>query len=113
MPITSIRVEKTSAGSSRNVFMTASRSAAATSTVISPRSTTLFFTRSPRAESTLAFRASRLAGIRLAARDGVGSLDLVLQLHQAVEQGLGRGRASGDVDVHGNDAVAAAHDGVR
>ena len=45
----------------------------------------------------------RLAG------DGVGALDLVLQLHQAVQQRLGRWRAPWNVHVDRHDAITAAH----
>src|SRR5690606_3882040 len=47
------------------------------------------------------------------ARDGVREADLVLQLEQTVDEGLGRGRAPGHVDIHRNDAVTAAHHRVR
>mmetsp|Transcript_19324 Transcript_19324/g.76950 ORF Transcript_19324/g.76950 Transcript_19324/m.76950 type:complete len:263 (-) Transcript_19324:36-824(-) len=40
-------------------------------------------------------------------------LDLFLELEQAVEERLGRRRAARDVDVDRDDAVDAAHDGVR
>src|SRR5437867_3542942 len=39
-------------------------------------------------------------------------LDLRLQLHQAVEHGLGPRRASRDVEVYGNDGVDPLHGGV-
>src|SRR5262249_39494223 len=46
-------------------------------------------------------------------RDRIGAADLVLQLHDAVEQRLRGRRAAGHVDIHGHDAVAAAHHRVR
>lgn len=39
--------------------------------------------------------------------------NLALQLEEAVQEGLGGGRAARDVDVDGDDAVAAADDRVR
>jgi hypothetical protein len=39
-------------------------------------------------------------------------LDFFLQLQDAVQQGLRRGGASGDVNVYGHDAVASAHHGI-
>src|SRR5215831_10652964 len=38
--------------------------------------------------------------------------DLVHELHQTVDDALGAGRASGDVDVDGNDRVDPLHGGV-
>src|SRR5436309_5705425 len=49
-----------------------------------------------------------MASIR-SARDGVGALDLVLQLDDSVEQRLRRRRAARNVYVHRHDAVASAH----
>jgi len=39
-------------------------------------------------------------------------IDLLLKLEDGVENGFGARRASGDVDVNGNDLVAALHNGV-
>jgi len=39
-------------------------------------------------------------------------LDLLLQLEATVQQGLGGGRATGNVNVHGDDPVASTDDGV-
>ena len=47
------------------------------------------------------------------AGDGVVATNLVLQLDDPVEQGLGGGRTPGNVDVHRDDPVAPAHDGIR
>src|ERR1051326_6308853 len=44
--------------------------------------------------------------------DIAGAADLPLQKHDAVDQGFRRRRTTGDVDVHWDDTVAAAHDGV-
>ena len=44
---------------------------------------------------------------------GPVALNLLLQLQQAVEERLGRGRAAGHVNVDGHDPIAAAHHGVR
>src|SRR5664279_138276 len=44
------------------------------------------------------------------APDHAHLLDLLLELHQAVEEGLGTRRAAGDVDVHGDDPVDALRD---
>lgn len=41
------------------------------------------------------------------------ALDLLLQLQQPVEERLGRGRASGDVNIYGHNPVAATHNSVR
>src|SRR3546814_8319592 len=41
--------------------------------------------------------------------DRSDAADLPLQLHHAVQQRLRGRRAAGDIDVHGYDAVAAAH----
>ena len=43
----------------------------------------------------------------------IRALDFILQLNDAVEQRLGRRRTAGYVDVHGHDAVAAAHHRIR
>ena len=45
-------------------------------------------------------------------RNRIGTLDLVLQLQNAVDQRLGRGRTAGHIDIDRNDAVTAAHDRV-
>jgi hypothetical protein len=42
----------------------------------------------------------------------LGLPHLPLQLEDAIHKGLGGGRAAGDVDIDGNDAVAAADDAV-
>src|SRR5687768_3687666 len=69
---------------------------------------------SPRAAVTSSISPSRGA-IRGAELFAISALyrsdaaDLPLQLHDAVEQGLGRRRAARNVDVDRNDAVAAAH----
>src|SRR5512143_3922918 len=44
---------------------------------------------------------------------GVGRGDLLLQDHESVDEALGRGGASGDQDVHGDDLVYALEHGVR
>ena len=41
--------------------------------------------------------------------DGMASPNLLLQLENAVEEGLGRGRAPRDVDVHWDYPVTAPH----
>lgn len=38
--------------------------------------------------------------------------DLLLELEEAIEERLGSRGASGDVNVDGDDAIAAAHDSV-
>src|SRR3546814_9516696 len=42
-------------------------------------------------------------------RDGAGAANLFLQLQNAVDQRLGRGRTARHVDVHRHDAIATAH----
>ena len=39
--------------------------------------------------------------------------DFALETHEAFEEGFGAGRASGDVDIDGNEVVDALEDGVR
>src|SRR3546814_4298575 len=45
----------------------------------------------------------------LSAFDRPDAADFPLQLHHAIEQGLGGRRAAGNIDVDRHDAVAAAH----
>jgi len=40
------------------------------------------------------------------------SVDFFLELEDCIEDGFGAWRAAGDVDVHGDDLIAALHDGV-
>ena len=48
-------------------------------------------------------------GLFGSAGNGSRAADLALQLDQAVEQGLGSGRATRHIDIDGHDAVHAAH----
>src|ERR671935_244315 len=88
--------------------MPRSLSIAFTSMVTSPRRSTGFV---PNSVSTPCARRSSFGVISTG--DGVRAPDLVLQLHDAVEKRLCSRRATGHVDIHGHDTVAAAHDGVR
>src|SRR5688500_5615908 len=93
------------AGSSRSLMHASLYSAAFTSTVSSPA-------RSVGARPRF-FKASRSRcrfGVMESPRNRVCALDLVLQLHQAVEQRLGGRRTARHVNVDRNDAVAPAHD---
>src|SRR5690606_2236573 len=45
--------------------------------------------------------------------DRVGALDLLLKLNDAEQQGLCRRRTARNVNVDGNDTVAAPHDRIR
>src|SRR5438132_6520385 len=112
MPMRSRSSVNASAASSRSVPAALTRSAGATSIVSWPRSTTALRSLSPSAVESAACSVSSVAAM-LASRDGVGAADLVLQLQQPVNQRLRRRRAAWHVDVHGHDAVAAAHDRVR
>src|SRR5437867_7362621 len=77
--------------------------------VISPRSRLRRLILSP---STASSAACNWSSFMRSTRDGVFAADLGLQLQDAVEQRLRRGRAAGHVDIHRHDAVAAAHHGV-
>src|SRR5262249_52944534 len=97
--------------SSRSVFSTFVIVGRLTTMVSSPNFTSAL-TRScaslPRMRSARTVRASAIG----LAREFRGAQDLLLELEHAVEERLGRGRASGDINVHGHDAIAAAHDAV-
>ena len=65
----------------------------------------------PRASS--ASKSSFGAEVAIAQRSmRAGAADFPLQLQDAVDQGLGGGRAARHVDVDRHDAVAAAHHGI-
>src|SRR4029434_4590749 len=72
--------------------------------------------RSPRwsSASTMASPNRRRSSSRIATRSvplRLGS-DLVLQLHEPVDHGLGARRTARDVDVHRDDRVDTLHGGV-
>src|SRR5260221_2238655 len=107
MPQRSTNWLNAKAGWSRNTVSAAIRSADFTSTMICSLSTISFASLSPSVVSRPVLRVSSLSVI--SACDGIGTFDLVLQLNDAVEQRLGSRRASGHVNIHRYDAVAAAH----
>src|SRR5688500_2555995 len=41
--------------------------------------------------------------------DGIGAVDFVLELDNAVQQGFGSRRATGDIDIDRDDTVTSAH----
>mmetsp|Transcript_26476 Transcript_26476/g.72785 ORF Transcript_26476/g.72785 Transcript_26476/m.72785 type:complete len:255 (-) Transcript_26476:183-947(-) len=46
-------------------------------------------------------------------QEGLVSLDFLLELKQSEQQGFGRGWASGNVDIYGNNAIATSHHRIR
>src|SRR5262249_23313157 len=92
------------AGSSRQKRRKARAVARSTSTVWSPRWACVPWMAGP----NRSFSRPRIASPSMRLDPlGVGPLggDLLLQLHQAVEDRLRTGRAAGDVDVDRNDGV--------
>jgi len=57
-------------------------------------------------------KAPCLGEIEGALEGALLSVDLFLELENGVEDGFGARGTAGDVDVHGNDLIAALHDGV-
>src|SRR5688500_2436345 len=93
---------------------TATTSSRRTSIESSPTASLATSRLSPSAVSSAAVRPScgamRGAGLAMSSTlYRADAADLPLQLHDAVEQGLGGRRAARDIDVDRNDAVAAAH----
>src|SRR5438034_7570113 len=97
-------------GSSRSISATSRYTAGVTVTLACPNTSSTARMSSP---SCARRRSPRSAGDRRRADPGTPLLpdvfpaDLLLQLHDAVEQRLGPGWAAGDVDVHRHDLVDA------
>src|SRR5512146_2090270 len=87
-------------------------SLAFTTSVSSPRRSSRLTILPAKASFRLEESIFRSVAMVILTRDGVGALDLVLQLDHAIKQRLGGRRAAGNVDVHRNDAVATAHHGI-
>src|SRR4051812_43885450 len=93
-------------GSSRSVVISAAKPSRSARATTSPTSmVTLVTPGSVRTASASVCNAAASA-----TEDGPGAADFFLQLHDAVDERLGGGRATGHVDVHRHHAVAAAHD---
>src|SRR5262245_26431947 len=100
-----MRTSKASAASSRQWASTARSASRATTPVRSPRCSCVSTMASPNRRWSSARIDTRSVPLRLAG-------DLVLQLHQPVDDRFRTGRAAGDVDVDRNDRVDPLHGGV-
>src|SRR3954451_24102142 len=112
----SITCSKAKRGSSRSVVITATSESRATCAISSSRSM-----RKPRTPGMVATacpnsssgegggEATSVCVSASATEDGPCAANLFLQLHESVNQRFGGGRASRDIDVDRDYAVAAAH----
>src|SRR5215471_9929736 len=91
-----------SAASSRQWASTERRAARATTAVRSPRWSSVSTMASPNRRRSSSRIATRSVPLRLGG-------DLVLQLHEAVDHGLGAGRTARDVNVDRDDRVDPLH----
>src|SRR5688572_22706843 len=89
----------------RSAFASVSRSSTA---VASPRCSCVSTMAAPKR----ARMASRIAPPCTGSIPLRAGRDLVLQLHEAVEDRLGTRRTTRDVDVHGDDRIDALHGGI-
>src|SRR5215470_18040630 len=87
-------------------------SAALTVRVNSPFVTAWPTTAPGSAPAMASLRDSTVSSLMSSPLDGPDAPDLLLQEQHAVQQRLSGGRTARNVDVHGNDAVAAAHYGI-
>src|SRR5213593_1803484 len=106
----STRRSNASPGSSRQKARASRMASRATTAVWSPRKSWVSSTRPPRRARSRARIACPSTGIRLSSRgatlEALGPRrELVLELHQAVDDALGAGWASRDVHVDGDDRV--------
>src|SRR5689334_12227985 len=108
----SMTCSKAKRGSSRKVVISGTIASARASATSSPYSIRVAMipgspdTSRPRVSSRPA------AASASATANSPGAADLLLELHDAVHQGLGGRRASRHVHIHRHDAIAAAHDGI-
>src|SRR5499426_2764594 len=100
-----MRTSKAKAASSRQCASTVRSASRATTAVRSPRCSCV---------STMASPNRRWSSVRIGTRSVPLRLtgDLVLQLHEPVDDRFGTGWAAGDVDVDRDDRVDALHGGV-
>src|SRR6185436_16760552 len=105
---TAVRSMSTSnarAASSRQWASTLRSASRAMTAVRSPRWSTVSTMASPNRRRSSSRMATRSVPLRLGG-------DLVLELHEPVDDGFGAGRTAGDVDVDRNDRVDPLHGGV-
>src|SRR5512135_2604081 len=109
MPHTSISSSKRRSASSRSRVNTPIMSLAFTTSVSSPKRSSRLTTLPEKASFRLAESIFRSVAMFSLTCNGVGSFDLVLQLDDAIQQRLGSRWATGNVDIHRNDAVTTTN----